>query len=329
MMLVTALAVTAFGMWPGGTKSPNAHCFVAGTEAIAIVTGQGSIQSAPPAIDKPINEASGEVQGQPAYATNDVHSEKQWALQRAQDWQANLGDTQVVVAILDTGIDASHEDLNYKVVDGMNLTKSPTAADVQGHGTHIAGIIAATVNNEIGIAGVAPNARLLNVKVADDNGMVWPSTMAKGIIWATDNGAKIINLSMVVPTESAAIEEAVNYAWGKGVVLIAAAGNGIKSVPTFPAYYSKVIAVAATDEKDNLWEDSNFGEWVDVYAPGVEMYSTLPGNKYGYKSGTSMATAYISGIAVLVYDNVTDVDGDGFVNDEVTTALKAAFALQQ
>jgi thermitase len=233
------------------------------------------------------------------------------------------------VAVLDTGIDQQHEDLAGKVVGSINFSDSETASDRLGHGTHVAGIIAATAKNGIGIAGAAPNARLLNVKIADDKGMVWASTVAKGIIWAVDNGAKIINMSLAIPAATPALEEAVNYAWSKGVVIIAAAGNTGSSVPTYPASCPNVIAVAATDINGSLWERSNHGDWVSAYAPGAEIYSALPGNSYGYKSGTSMATAYVTAVAALTYSTVTDADGDGLVNDEVTEILKAVFALPQ
>jgi thermitase len=278
--------------------------------------------------------AAGEEGGQTSSAatpiTNDSYVDKQWALQRIQNLAVGSGSTDgVLVAVLDTGIDEQHEDLAGKVVGSVNFTDSQTASDRLGHGTHVAGIIAATANNGIGIVGAAPNARLLNVKIADDKGMVWASTVAKGIIWAVDNGAKIINMSLAIPAATPALEEAVNYAWSKGVVIIAAAGNTGSSVPTYPASCPNVIAVAATDINGSLWERSNHGDWVSAYAPGAEIYSALPGNSYGYKSGTSMATAYVTAVAALTLSIVTDADGDGLVNDEVTAVLKAVFAFSE
>jgi thermitase len=259
------------------------------------------------------------------YTPNDTYFSKQWAFNRIKGWRFIPDSPEVLVAILDTGIDLQHEDLAGKVVGDANLTDSPTASDLCGHGTHVAGIVAATANNGVGIAGLAPNCRLLCVKVADDSGVVWPSTIAKGIMWAVDNGAKIINMSLVVPTSCPALEEAVNYASGRGVVLIAAAGNGIKSIPVYPAYYQNVIAVAATDSDGELWSKSNYGDWVDVYAPGVDIYSTLPSNSYGYQSGTSMAAAYATAAAALVLDKMADAEGNGCVHDEVSANLRAFF----
>lgn len=276
------------------------------------------------------SQEAGRTSGVAIPITNDSYVDKQWALQRIQSLAVGSGKSdEVLVAVLDTGIDQRHEDLAGKVVDSINFSDSTTVSDRLGHGTHIAGIIAAAAKNGIGIAGAAPNARLLNVKIADDKGMVWASTVAKGIIWAVDNGAKIINMSLAIPAATPALEEAVNYAWSKGVVIIAAAGNTGSSAPTYPASCPNVIAVAATDINGSLWERSNHGDWVSAYAPGAEIYSALPGDSYGYKSGTSMATAYVTAVAALTLSTVTDADGDGFVNDEVTEILKALFALPQ
>jgi len=288
---------------------------------------QPSIQSVP--VEDTATSVKSNVDALPVNIPNDIYFSKQWALQKMQRWQTKSGGSEVLVAVLDTGVDQQHEDLAGKVMDSVNFTDTKTVSDRLGHGTHVAGIIAATVNNEIGIAGAAPNARLLNVKIADDKGMVWASATAKGIIWAVDNGAKIINMSLAIPAATPALEEAVDYAWSKGAVIIAAAGNTGSSVPTYPASCSHVIAVAATDINGALWDRSNYGDWVNAYAPGVEIYSALPGNSYGYKSGTSMATAYVTGVAALTYATVTDVDGDGRLNDEVAAVLKTVFAFSE
>jgi len=264
-----------------------------------------------------------------AYSTNDPYLSHQWALDRVPALLTNGDSSKVLIAVLDTGIDQNHEDLAGKVVTSVNFSKIQTMADGHGHGTHIAGIIAAATNNGLGIAGIAPNARLLNVKVADDNGIVWSSSVTQGIVWAVDHGANVINMGFFVPATSAALEQAIEYAWSNGTVLVAAAGNDIKSVPIYPAYYPEVIAVGATDVSGHLWSKSNYGEWVDTYAPGVDIYSTFPGNNYGYQSGTSVASAYVSGVAALAFASVTDTNGNGLVNDEVATLLKAVLALPE
>jgi len=267
----------------------------------------------------------GHVADVPPTAPNDKYFDKQWALTKIQApdaWQITSGSQDILIAVLDTGIDPQHEELADKVVADVNFTDSPTADDRHGHGTHIAGIIAASTNNGFGIAGVAPNCRLLNVKVADDDGRCNSSTVAKGIVWAVDNEAKVINMSLTFTKPAQALEEATDYAWNKGAILVAAAGNYGGSTPVYPAYYVNCLAVTATDSDDLLVQLAKHGDWVDVAAPGASIYSTLPDNDYGYKSGTSMATAYVAGVAGLVFNVVTDANGNGLLNDEVRDMIE-------
>jgi thermitase len=258
-------------------------------------------------------------------ASNDDYSGRQWAITKTmvpQAWEVTSGANNVVIAVLDTGIDQKQEDLVGKVIAEVNFTDSPTTDDIYGHGTHIAGIIAAAANNGVGIAGLAYNCSLMNVKVADDQGRFDSSVAAKGVIWAVDHGAKVINMSLVSTEPSLGLERAINYAWSKGAVVIAAAGNLVGNKIVYPAYYSNCIAVAATDSNDCVASWSSQGYWVDVAAPGVDIYSTLPGNKYGNKSGTSMAAAHVSGLAGLLFALRSDKNSNGFVNDEVRAAIE-------
>lgn len=258
-------------------------------------------------------------------ASNDDYSGRQWAIPMTmapQAWEVTSGANNVVIAVLDTGIDKYQEDLVGKVVAEVNFTDSSTTDDIYGHGTHIAGIIAAVANNSVGIAGLAYNCSLMNVKVADDQGRFDSSVAAKGVVWAVDHGADVINMSLVSTEPSPGLEKAINYAWDKGAVVIAAAGNLVGTKIVYPAYYSNCIAVAATDSDDCVASWSSQGGWVDVAAPGVDIYSTLPGNQYGYKSGTSMASAYVSGLAALLFTLEKDRNDDGFINDEVRTAIE-------
>lgn len=260
-----------------------------------------------------------------ASVLNDPYVERQWALSQIQIrelWQTTNGGSEILVAVLDTGIDQDHEDLDGKVVVEANFTDSPTPGDTYGHGTHIAGIIAAYGNNGVGIVGVAPESQLMNVKVADDAGGCKASTVAEGIIWAVDNGASVINVSIEFKEPSPELEDAVNYAWSRGVVIIAAAGNEGSESPVYPACYENCIAVAAIRQDDTLAPLSNYGDWIDVAAPGFDIYSTLPDNSYGYKSGTSFASAYVSGLAALLFSVVTDTNGDGKLNDEIRAAIE-------
>ena len=254
---------------------------------------------------------------------NDPYYSRQWALRRMPQPAVGSESNQVIVAILDTGIEVDHEDLINKVIDNVNFSGSTTSDDRDGHGTHIAGIIAAEKNNGIGITGVASNVKLLNIKVAEDNGTVWATNIARGIIWATDHGAQVINVSLVVSTTYRPMESAVNYALDHGVVLVAAAGN--KKGITYPSAYSDVIAVAATTPESKIWNKSNDGDFISAYAPGASIFSTFPGDKYQFKSGTSMATAFVSAEVAQVIHTISDHNQNGRIGDEAREAMKLLF----
>lgn len=257
--------------------------------------------------------------------SSDEYLGRQWAISKImapQAWQVTSGDPSVIIAVLDTGIDSWHKDLAGKVVAEVNFADSPIATDIYGHGTHTAGIIAAAAESSMGIAGVAYKCRLMNVKIADESGSWDGSAAAKGVIWAVDNGAKVINMSLSANEPSSDLEQAINYAWSKGAVVVCAAGNRTGTAPVYPAFYTGCIAVAATDADDSLATWSGYGDWVDVAAPGVHIFSTLPFNDYGYKSGTSMAAAYVSGLAGLLFTIVKDGNSNGYVNDEVEAAIE-------
>ncbi len=257
---------------------------------------------------------------------DDPHIDKQWALRKVQApqaWLVTRSDGDIRVAILDTGIDRNHEDLDGKVVAEINFTDGPTPSDIHGHGTHIAGIVAATSNNGKGVAGLAPESRLINVKVVDDRGRCRALVLAQGIVWAADNGASVLNISLELRESSVELQKAIEYAWRRGAIIVAAAGNDGGELPTYPAYYENSIAVSATGPDDTPAPLSNHGDWVDVAAPGLNLYSTLPGNSYGYKSGTSFAAAYVSGLAALLLDIAIDTNGNGRLNDEVRAAIEA------
>jgi len=231
------------------------------------------------------------------------------------------GHDPVIVAVLDTGIDKYHEDLDGAVIAEVNFTDSPTTDDIYGHGTHVSGIIAAGNDNDIGIDGIAPGVRLINVKVADDRGRCRLTALAEGIVWAVENGAQVINISIEMQESSSVLQEAIDYAWENGAIIIAAAGNGGISTPVYPAGYDNCIAVTALKDNGELAPLANYGDWVDAAAPGFNVYSTLPGDDYGYKYGTSFAAAYVSGLSALLFPLMEDANGNGRVNDEVRQAI--------
>ncbi len=243
--------------------------------------------------------------------TNDTSLTQQWGLFKIDAansstqsaWDVTTGDPGVKIAILDTGIDESHPDLTGKVVQDANFTTDATALDNNGHGSHVAGIAAALTNNGSGVAGTGYNASLISGKVLDSSGSGYYSWIASGITWAADQGAKVISMSLGGSASSQALSDAVDYAWSKGAVVVVAAGNSGSSSPSYPAYYTNAIAVAATDSNDNLASWSNFGSWVDVAAPGVNIYSTYYNHSYQTMSGTSMATPFVAGEAALIWSS--------------------------
>jgi len=227
-------------------------------------------------------------------------------------WAITTG-TGIKVAVLDSGVANDNPDINPKVSARANFTTGETGDDNYGHGTHVSGIIAATANNTIGVAGVCPGCSILDGKVLNDSGVGSSSTLASGIDWAVSQGAKVINMSLGVRA-SRTLETAVNNAWAKGAVLVAAAGNGGNTSKIYPAGYDNVIAVAATDNNDARASFSTYGaSWVDIAAPGFNVYSTFPNHtfvlgtqnnrSFGYDvgNGTSMSAAVVSATAALAW----------------------------
>lgn len=231
-------------------------------------------------------------------------------------WDIARGSRNQEIAVLDTGVDYNHPELSSKTIRGYDFVdRDYTPMDQNGHGTHVAGIAAAETNNGIGIAGMAPNTNVLAVRVLDANGSGTLANIANGIIYAADNGAEVINLSLGCDCNTITLQNAVNYAWNKGTVIVAAAGNDGVSTTFEPASYANVIAVGATDRNDRKASFSNYGTWVDVMAPGVDIASTYPNNRYVYLSGTSMASPHVAGLAALL-------TGQGKNNTQVRAAIQ-------
>lgn len=272
---------------------------------------------------------------------NDPKYEEQWSLpliKMPQAWYIEKGNRDVVIAIVDSGIDYRHDDLAQKIwvnpgeipendidddgngyiddVHGWDFTDAPNLQaegdflegdnepiDESGHGTHVAGIAGAMPNNGIGIAGVAWNSSLMAVRAGLSVGggsRMQDDDSAAAIVYATDNGASIINMSWGSAQHSFIIEDAINYAYANGVVLIGAAGNSQEGTSIFPAGYRKVISVASTNQHRQRFYKSNFGASVDIGAPGNAILSTQIGNTYRILTGTSMAAPHIAGVAALM-----------------------------
>jgi len=239
------------------------------------------------------------------YTPNDPLFSDQWDKVITQtDWAWNLTTAEgVVIAILDTGADTDHEDLQSNLVPGYNFVDDTSdIEDDYGHGTHVSGIAAAKIDNSKGIAGMAGNASIMPLKVADSGGDYTNSDLAQGIIYAADNGADVVNMSLG-GTHSQVLEDAVNYAWGQGLFLCAAAGNKREEKSDYPAAYERVASVGATTSGDSRWQYSNYGESVAIFAPGggyEGILSTEKGGYYGWRDGTSMACPQVAGLAALI-----------------------------
>lgn len=205
----------------------------------------------------------------------------------------------VVVAVIDTGLDTKHPAFEGRIVKPFNaIDGSSDVEDHQGHGTHCAGIIAGAENDAQNAGGVAPQVKIMPIKASDD-GAFTSAAMAKGIRYAVDNGAKVISLSVGGPMFQPSVHQALAYAKKKGVLVVVAAGNDGKDKVSYPGAYDEVLAIGSSkDGKRSFF--SNGGDHLDLSAPGEKINSTVPGQTYGVKSGTSMATPYVAGEAALV-----------------------------
>ncbi len=258
-----------------------------------------------------IRELAGIIYAVPDYeraitrTPNDPFIQQQWALGTigAYDaWNITTGGP-IIIAVIDTGVDAGHPDLSGRVLSGLNtITGSTNTSDDNGHGTAVAGLIAAAGDNGAGIAGICWGCQILPVKACFNNGRCRDSSVISAIRWATDNGARIINLSLGGAMSSPALQDAVRYATERGVLIIAASGNerAEGNAPNYPAAYPETIAVGATGYSDEVTGFSNTGDYLDLVAPGIDIATTLPGNSYATATGTSFASPFVAGAAALV-----------------------------
>jgi thermitase len=235
------------------------------------------------------------------FRPNDPNYNQQWSfvnMQAELGWAMTLGDPDVIIAIIDTGVQLNHPDLESKLVPGYNFSENNNNADdYHGHGTHCAGIAAAATNNGVGVAGIGFNSRIMPIKIFPNATI---SAVTGAVTFAADNGAKVLSMSYGGYFYSQTEFDALEYASNKGCVLVAGAGNDNVDERFYPAAYNHVIAVGSTNQQDQKSDFSQFGNWVDVAAPGSNIYSTMRGSTYSYSSGTSMSTPQVAGLAALI-----------------------------
>lgn len=275
---------------------------------------------------------------------NDPNFGDEWALKligATCAWQHTVGNADVTVAIVDSGVDMKHPDLVGRLRDdGRDFVDGDDdPSDENGHGTNVAGIVAATLNNGEGGAGVAPGVMILPVRVMNAKGYGSDRSISNGIRYAADKGAKVINLSLGATltigadTESKQVSQAIRYAQSKGALVIVAAGNDFVPLPNaIVGDNPDVLIVAATDDRDRKADFSNSGQWIGIAAPGVHILSTMPTYEvyltskalpaderfqqdYDYMSGTSQATPVVSGVAALLFSEHPDWDASQVVQE--------------
>ena len=251
-------------------------------------------------------------------ASTQWHHEK---ISSSTAWNNDIYGEGVTVAILDNGFLTTHEDLADNIVDTYNAYDLTTdvsplnSSSEKNHGTHVAGIVAASLNNKGG-CGVAPKADLMLIKLADSSGNIYSSSLFTGIDYAISNGADVINMSVATDTTDntfiSSVQTAVNTAYAKGIVMVSSAGNSGKNTKFYPAACDHVISVANITSSNKLSSSSNYGDSVDIAAPGSNIYSTYASSTsaYGSMSGTSMASPVVAGVAALVLSSKTSLLND-------------------
>lgn len=241
---------------------------------------------------------------QGATTPNDPDFSSQWhlaAISGPNAWSLTTGVSGAPIAIIDSGIDSTHPDLSGKIMAGWNfVTGTSNTADDLGHGTAVSGSVAAATNNGTGVAGVTWGNPIMPLVVLDSSDWASYANIASAITYAADHGARVINISISGTSASSTLQSAVDYAWSKGAVIFAAAGNNSSSSPMYPAACNNVVAVSASDKNGVFASFSNYGSWIDLSAPGNNILTTNQGGGYGYWYGTSFASPIAAGVAALV-----------------------------
>ncbi len=280
-------------------------------------------------------------------------------------WEIQKGSSDIIIAICDSGVDYTHPDLadniwnnTDEIVNGFDSDGNGFIDDIRGwdfinndndpmddlwHGTRCAGIACAVSNNNLGVAGVCWNCKIMPIKMIDSEGWETDEAAANGIIYAVNNGADIISMSWGGLPSYPLTEDALNYAASNGVILIAAAGNSDSNADFYPAGFDNVISVAATDNEDKKFRHSNWGDWIDIAAPGDEIYTTTINGDYDFLSATSAATPIVAGVAGLILsrsnrlspsevksiicENVDPYDSEYYIGTGRVNAYKALSAI--
>ncbi|HHW87686.1 MAG TPA: peptidase S8 [Chloroflexi bacterium] len=240
-------------------------------------------------------------------------------------WDLSTGSNDAIIAILDSGINRTHPEFAGRVLGGYDfINDDDDPDDDHGHGTHVAGIVAAALNNEQGGAGVCPQCMILPVKVLDSGNKGTWGSVAAGIYYAVDQGARVINLSLGAAISSRTLEDAIAYAEAHDVLVVASAGNAASTTPYYPAAIPYVIAVGATNDNDEHWVLSNMGEHLDLTAPGYRIFSTYhdlqQNGGYAFMSGTSMASPFVTGLVGLLASFAPNLTGAEIYDLMTTTA---------
>ena len=315
--IIAMFTVSAFAPAEGvtlnlGSKPPSPASIIVGysngmTETVSVPSGQSAEALIERYLSQP--DVSYAEKDQGAQMTSLTPNDTFYKIQRkafsamtiTEAWDISGGSSGIIVAVLDTGVDASHPDLAGRILsDGYNFVAgNADTSDDNGHGTMSAGIIAAGVDNGTGLSGATQSCSILPVKVLDAKGNGQVSKIAAGITYAADYGADVINLSLGCPESSQTLQDAVNYAYGKGVIVIAASGNSGGSIQ-YPAACSHALSVGAVTSASVIATYSNYGSQQGLVAVGSGIFSTSLNGGYAVGSGTSYAAPFVSSLAALL-----------------------------
>lgn len=258
-----------------------------------------------------------------SYIPSDPAYQQQWhhkSILTDQAWDITKGHEEIIVAVIDDGVNVNHLELQKKIVDPYDVLSKASQFSVPGdHGTHIAGIIASEMDNPNGGTGIAPMVKVMPINVFNGE-EAYTSDIIMAIEYAISHGADIINMSLGMYEYSLALNEAIQKAYQAGLIIVAAAGNEKSGLPSYPAAYENVVSVSSIDESNILSSFSNYGQTIDIAAPGSFIYSSL-WTGYGYMSGTSMAAPMVAGVAALVWSENPDLNNQQIINQLYKTAV--------